>query len=32
VAGDLARPAADIGDWPAPGTVHQLGEQRQARA
>src|SRR5436190_19517657 len=32
VAGDVPRPAANIGDRPASGAVHQLGEQRQARA
>ena len=30
VAGDVPRSAANVGN--GPGTVHQLGEQRQARA
>ena len=32
VAGDVPRAAAHIGHWSSSGTVHQLGEQRQARA
>ena len=32
MTGDVPRAAADVGDLAAPGTVHELGEQRQARA
>ena len=30
VAGDVPRPASHVGNGPASGAVHQLGEQRQA--